>query len=704
MLVPDTPKPSPFHRGEREIQTRLGVREQIENIGQRFIRDYVPEQHGAFYAQLPFVLIGSVDKVGRPWASVLVGRPGFLHSSAPDRLRINACLIYGDPLKNNLSIGAQIGLLGIEYESRRRNRMTGKLTAIGDGGLEIKVDQTFGNCPQYIQSRSFEILPEIDTIGEARPVQSLRRLNDRARAIISKADNFYIASHYSGDFEDVTHGTDVSHRGGKPGFVHIADERTLSFPDFSGNNHFNTIGNIMMNPLAGLLFIDFESGDLLYLTCRATIVWDSEERHVFDGAERLVRCTLDEGWLVKNGMPMRWNFLEYSPNLEKTGSWEQVAEKLMARQEGNVYRNYRVVRVEAESENITSFYLQPEEDGSIHCHKAGQFLPIEILPPGVDAPIQRTYTIANAPNGSYFRLSIKREPPAGRDLPPGVSSSYFHDHVRPGTTIRAMSPRGKFTLEEASSRPVVLISGGVGITPMIGMLEQLHNDRNSCGCSRQVWFIHGARNSEVHAFDDYVRGLARDWPCLRVHVRYSQPLGSDIEGKEYDSVGHVDINLLKSLLPFDDYEFYLCGPPSFMESLYDGLKSMNVADERIHYEFFGRGTVLRKERPGGFGSLTGRIGERAPIPVRFARSGIETMWDATKGSLLDLAESEGLKPAYSCRSGVCQTCVTRVISGAVDYLEPPMVQPGEGEALICCSYPRGAGETGEIDEKVILDL
>ena len=702
--MPVSSTSSPFHKGEREIQERLGVREQLEEVGTRFIRGYMPGEHRAFYAQLPFLFIGSVDNRGRPWASVLAGRPGFVHSTTPNRLKINTRLIDGDPLKNGLSPGAQVGLLGIEYESRRRNRMNGKIAAVDDGEFEIEIDQAFGNCPQYIQSRALELLPGIDTIGEARPIKALVQLDDRASHIISRADNFYIATHYSDGSDDSSYGTDVSHRGGKPGFVLIENDRTITFPDYSGNYHFNTIGNLMMNPLAGLLFIDFESGDLLYLTCKAEVIWDSEELHAFDGAERLVRFTVDEGMLVENAMPIRWNFLEYSPSLEKTGSWDEVAETVSARKEGNVYQEYQVVRVETESKIITSFYLKPVNDGGIHCHKAGQFLPVEVQPPGVDEPINRTYTISNAPNGSHYRLSIKRETAAKPDLPPGVSSNYFHNQVKLGTRIRAMSPRGKFTLEDSSTRPVVLISGGVGVTPMISMLEQLDKDRKGCGCSRQVLFIHGTQNSEVHAFGDYVRGLANDWPCLRAHVRYSRPLESDVEGKDYDSVGHVDIDLLKSLLSLDDYEFYLCGPTPFMGSIFDGLTSLNVSDERIHYEFFGPGATLHKERPGGFESLAEVLGDREPVAVQFARSGIEATWDPSKGTLLDFAESAGLQPAYSCRSGICQTCITRIVSGSVDYLEPPMVQPDKGYALICCSYPRAQEDAGGVDEKIILDI
>jgi predicted pyridoxine 5'-phosphate oxidase superfamily flavin-nucleotide-binding protein len=246
MLMSDND--SPFHRGEREIQSRLGVRGKVENIGRRFIRDHMPDEHRQFYSQLPFLFIGSVDRKERPWASVLAGRPGFVQSVDPYTLYISARPIFGDPLNDNLSEGLQVGLLGIEYESRRRNRMTGKVTAFDNRGLETKIDQTFGNCPQYIQSRRFDILPEIDSIGEVRTIRPVDSLEGRGGEIISKSDNFYIATHYSERLDDVSHGSDISHRGGKPGFVQIEDSQTLTFPDFVGNYHFNTIGNLMLNP------------------------------------------------------------------------------------------------------------------------------------------------------------------------------------------------------------------------------------------------------------------------------------------------------------------------------------------------------------------------------------------------------------------------------------------------------------------------
>jgi ferredoxin-NADP reductase len=344
-----------------------------------------------------------------------------------------------------------------------------------------------------------------------------------------------------------------------------------------------------------------------------------------------------------------------------------------------------VTGIQPESDIIRSFYLEPREGEDLPCHRAGQFLPIEVLPPGAQEPVQRTYTISNAPNGAHYRLSIKREPPGAPGVAPGIASNLFHDHFRPGTTIRALSPRGQFTLDTSSTRPVVLISAGVGITPMISMLQQLDRDRATCGCTRKVWFIHGDRNAAEQAFGDFVRDVAANWPNLTTHFRFSRPADDDVTGRDYDSTGRVDVQLLKSLLPFDDYEFYLCGPAAFMEAIYQDLKDLSIADDRIHYEYFGPGKTLSSSRSGS--SAATRLKGKSPVPVQFAKSGIEVTWDPDKGTLLDLAESEGLEPAYSCRSGVCQTCAVAVLSGSAEYLDQPTLPPPEGMALICSAYP-----------------
>lgn len=695
---------SPFHRGEQRVQSRLGVRDIAENLGNKFIHNYLPEQHREFLSQLPYMLVSTVDESGRPWASILAGRPGFLSTPDARTLEIQARPIFGDPLNENLASGVHLGMLGIEYHSRRRNRLSGRVSNFDSNQIVVQIDQAFGNCPQYLQSREYKLLPGIDHIGEEKTVVEFDKLGPRAIEIISNADNFYIATQYSENPGDPTQGADVSHRGGKPGFVKIEDDKTIKFPDYNGNNHFNTFGNIEMNPRAGLLFVDFDNGDLLYLTCKAEIIWHSEEARHFVGAERMVKLTLDEGRLIENAMPVRWKFIEYSPSLLNTGSWDEVEEKKTAIAKGNQFKDYTVTRVESESESIKSFYLQPADGDRIYCHRAGQFLPIDISLPGFESTLQRTYTISNAPNGEYFRLSIKREPASKPSLRAGLSSNFFHDHVRVGSKIRALPPRGKFLLEESSSRPVVLISGGVGITPMIGMLQQLQSESAGCGCQRDIWFIHGAKNSAVHAFNEYLRKIGQEWPCLNVHTVYSKPLASDVQGQNFDSTGHVDKDLLKSLLPLDDYDFYYCGPPPFMEALHRALKSLNVADERINYEFFGPAAAPKTTATVTLKSVAGKVNNRGAVKVEFTRSGITTSWDPSKGTLLDLAESEGLQPMYSCRSGICQTCSTKVISGEVSYRESPMIEPENNEALICCSYPSDGKSKGEDAPELVLDL
>ena len=693
---------SPFHKGEQDIQTRLEMREQIEDIGQRFIRDHLPDEHREFYAGLPYLVVGSVDAAGRPWASLLAGRPGFISTPDAKTLAIATRPTFGDPLNEALIDGTRLGFLGIDYQERRRNRLTGRLINVDENGMRVHVDQSFGNCPKYIQARTVELGDGLDAIGDERPVHALERLDERSQAIIAAADHFFIATNYSADDGDAAQGTDVSHRGGKPGFVRIDDDATLTFPDFTGNNHFNTLGNILLNPHAGLLFIDFATGDLLYLACSASVIWEGEELTAFTGAERLVRFTVEHVRLVENALPLAFSFVEYSPFIEQTGSWEAVAERRAAREIGNTYRDYTVAKVERESDNITSFYLQPSDEGTIVCHCAGQFLPIEILPPGGEQPVYRTYTISSAPNGEYYRLSIKREP-STPDGPPGVISNFFHDHIAVGAVIRALSPRGQFSLDRSSTRNVVLISAGVGITPMISMLQRLDGDRQTCGCTRKVWFIHGARNAGEQAFGDFVRETAALWPNLKTHFRFSRPGKKDVEGRDYDSVGRVDVALLKSLLPFDDYEFYICGPGPFMESIYEDLKEMNIADQRIHYEYFGEGKALAPSRPDQAPALD--LEGRGPVSVKFAKSGVEATWNPDKGSLLDLVESNGIEAAYSCRSGVCQTCAVSILAGAVDYSDPPAAPPPEGMALICTAYPAAAPRDATAEpDPIVLDI
>ncbi|HKA02455.1 MAG TPA: SRPBCC family protein [Candidatus Solibacter sp.] len=351
----------------------------------------------------------------------------------------------------------------------------------------------------------------------------------------------------------------------------------------------------------------------------------------------------------------------------------------------STYVPLEVVRVEAESDIITSFYLRPADGQSLHTWHPGQFLPIRISIPGQAAPALRTYTLSTACNPDHYRLSIRR----GEGT--ALVSQFLHANVRPGFRLEAMAPRGRFVLSD-NDRPVVLLSGGVGVTPMIAMAEHIVTEGKRTGKFRPVYFIHGAQNGRVHAFRDHVRALAAEHPHFRVHVCYSRPGEGDSQGSSHDEHGSISLDTLKRVLPFGDYEFFLCGPSGFMRSLYDGLTGMGISASRILYESFGPATVLKPELPAQTAPV-----EMTPVAVRFVRSDAGADWSCDRGTLLEFAESLGLAPNFGCRSGICGTCTTRILSGAVDYLEEPVAPRAGNEVLLCCSVPRRGTE-------VVLDL
>lgn len=306
---------SPWHAGEKQIQAHVGVAERMEAFGRKVIRAELPDQHRQFYQQLPFMLFGAVDADGNPWASILEGVPGFAHSPTPSRLQLDSLPAADDPAQ--VQAGAAIGLLGIELHTRRRNRVNGRVSAVGAQGLSVAVEQAFGNCPQYIQLRQFDTVPLADP--STRLAQRLNTLDDAATTMIRQADTFFVASYVT---VDNSRSVDVSHRGGQAGFVRV-DGNCLTIPDFAGNSHFNTLGNLLLNPRAGLLFVDFTTGDLLQLSGRTHILFDGPQVEAFQGAERLWTLHVEQVVRRPAALGLRWRFDGMSPGSLKTGTWSQ---------------------------------------------------------------------------------------------------------------------------------------------------------------------------------------------------------------------------------------------------------------------------------------------------------------------------------------------------------------------------------------------
>lgn len=692
---------SPFHAGELAAQERAGVREQMTGDATRGIRDYMPEQHRLFFAEQPFMVLGGLDARGQPWASLRVGAPGFV--SAPDEhtLRIAGRAPAGDPLATAWHAGALIGGLGIQPATRRRNRVNGVIASIDDGTLTVSVSQSFGNCAKYIQSRAPSLIASLPDQARVVP-ESSPVLGSAERALLARADTFFIASANASDEAGFARGADVSHRGGKPGFIRVDDERTLTTPDFSGNRYFNTIGNLLQDPRAGLLVIDFESGDLLYLAVEAEVIWEGSELESFAGAERLIRFHIREVRHSPRALPFRWSAVQYAPQLEKTGTW---ATQAAAPSVASAWRKLKVAQVRDETPSARSFYLEAADGAPLARFEPGQFLPIRLDASGLAAPLRRTYTLSDADHGRYYRITVKRE---------GAASTWLHEHIQQGDVIEARTPAGVFKLDLSSPRPVVLLSAGIGITPMIAMLNTLLSNTGRQTQPERIYFIHGARNANEHPFAAQLMAAADAYPHLSVHLRDSQAAATTTPAEDplaAQSVGRVDIAFLKRVLPFGDYDFYLCGPAAFMQDLYNGLRALNIADARIRFEAFGPASVKRGESIANGARVQAQTQAQASpaaqdtgrsSKVVFMRTGREAQWSQKAGSLLELAEANGVAADSNCRSGTCGTCSTRLLAGAVSYPTPCEAQIEPGHALICSAIPAKT-QTGE-ESTVILDL
>ena len=349
------------------------------------------------------------------------------------------------------------------------------------------------------------------------------------------------------------------------------------------------------------------------------------------------------------------------------------------------FRPFVVDQKVRESQTITSFYLVPEDGEPLPVFMPGQFLTFKLSIPVYPKPEIRNYSLSDSPiHPEYYRITIKREPLS--ESPSVVSvSNYFHDQVEPGTKLQVAAPRGDFFLDPQEESPVVLLSGGVGLTPMISMLNALVES----GKKRPVWFVHGTRNGIHHAMCKHMRRVAAENDNVTLHIRYSRPQPEDLKGRDYDSTGHVTVDFLGELLPDKDRDFYLCGPPPFMKSLMKDLRDWGVPENRIHFELFGPASLLQEGiRPKRKRPRKKPVSGGEAFEVVFLQSGTTAKWDAEYANLLDFAEDQGIFPDFSCRSGICHTCMYDLLEGEVEYAFEPLDPPYPGQVLLCCTRPK----------------
>ncbi|GAC31301.1 FAD-binding oxidoreductase [Paraglaciecola polaris] len=705
-MIPND-RQAPFHIGEQQMQNRAGKLEHMDAIGRRAIRSFMPDQHREFFKQLPFVVVGSTDENQQLWASILPGSPGFIQSPTPTELSLNSKVLKGDPLLGSLTTGARLGLLGIEVPTRRRNRVNARISHIAGQQLTLEIEQSFGNCPQYIQTRDIRFIRSVDETFAAPAPEYFKRLDTSAKNVINQADTFFVASS-AGTTAKKSHqhtlGVDVSHRGGMPGFVGVNNDNVpadiLRIPDYAGNNFFNTMGNFLVNPKAGLIFTDFTTGDLLMLTGTVEVLLEDDPRIVtFKGAQRGWQFTLSKGIRLKNALPFRASFSDYSPNTMQTGTWQHADAVRKAQETRNRWQTFKVGKIVDESTTIRSFYLTPNDASAVLPFNPGQHLTLRI-PTGPEQKQKiRNYTVSSAPGADHYRISVKREPH-------GLVSKALHDTLSIGSLVDIKAPQGEFHIDNHAKRPAVLIGAGVGITPMIAMAQDALNEGLRTRYTRPMTIIHSAKNNAQRAFSAAFKDLeSKSAKQIRYYSVLSSVPDDGQSAIDYHAKGRITAELLQPILDLNTAhkacDIYLCGPQGFMQAMYDTLISLNIADDNIHAETFGPSTLIRQaaeaehriehsrkimSKPKNTIENSAENEAQSTI-ISFTESKFEQPWHKGEPTILEVAEAHGLAPDFSCRSGSCGSCTVKLTSGAVTYRSTPSAPIEDNEVLICCAVP-----------------
>lgn len=361
------------------------------------------------------------------------------------------------------------------------------------------------------------------------------------------------------------------------------------------------------------------------------------------------------------------------------------------------FRPFRVVAKVRESSTITSFHFAPLNSKHWQPFEAGQFLTIQVPDQSTHGYVVRNYTVSSSPSDEgLYRITVKKEVASTPGVTDGVASCWLHDVIEEGAVVNIDGPRGAFKLDQTSNRPVVLLSGGVGLTPTVSMLKVLAEKSD-----RAVWFIHACDGGATHALSREVEDLAARRSNIHVHYCYRFPSDDDMRLARFQSTGFISRETLQTLLPLDDYEVYMCGPPPFMQAMYDLLTGLGVDKRRIAYEFFGPASLLSQSEQRD--SSAPRAPAVKPIDdaadgglkIILQKTNANFTWDSASESILGFLEKQGIEPPFSCRAGVCGSCLQDLVSGDVEYVEEPLEDVPPGRVLLCCAKPKSS---------VVLDL
>jgi len=593
----------PFHKGELEVQTKLGVSDIARSNG-TVISNRIPGAALNFISQQSMVILGTTDINSRIWSSVIFGHTGFIEALDPSTVKIdfsNTSISITDPFWSNIQSNKQVGMIVIELGSRRRLRINGTVEKISEYIYHIIIDQAYPNCPQYIQRRHILRAKKGQTQNKSSDICGCN-LNKNQHNIISEADTFFVSSAHP------EQGNDVSHRGGKPGFVQIINKNQLRIPDYPGNNMFNTLGNFELNPAAGIVFIDFINKKVLQLTGTAKVLWYIENTDM-ETAGTLRFWQFDiESWRESNiSFDIEWEYLDASPHNPEVNKSDAANKAL----------DLRVDQIIQQSNKVKSFILKSDE--TLPEFEAGSHLEVTLSD---DNALIKHYSILSNPDIlTHYEIAVLEQPDSN-----GGSYAMHHD-IKQGDILNCSMPRNEFTLYKKAEHSI-LIAGGIGLTPILSMVENLES-------RQQSYELHySARTVSELIYKDRIKGIAGDKCTFYTSADRDSRLNLDTLLSKPKTATHV----------------YVCGPIRLINAVREISEINKWSDTNIHFESFGINT----------------INDNTPIELTLKRSDIKLAVPTDK-SILDHLLDNGINIAHQCKRGECGLCVTTVLEGAPDH-------------------------------------
>jgi ferredoxin-NADP reductase len=648
-----------LHVGERMLQLRSPAVAHLDN-GLEAWHELIPRQ----FASSKLFAITWLDEAGISQGEAWCG--DVTAAVAPDAasLRIQSCCLADIARKYSLSKGQLISVIGLSEAQRRQGRITATIAEFVDDGLRLDMIQGFGTDLPYVHRRIFQ---ESSRISGNADYRTIAMASEQARLIIANADTLLIASRPD-DGALSSFGLDVSHRAILPGMLMQDGHDRVAWAELAGSRFFSTLGNIMVDPRLTVLVLSQKYPQLLKLHGTGEILWRSKEAMEKFGHETAIRVQVERLSIADNNWRSGSRLVNYAPELLSYRNVEDFT--------GEEEIPVRVSQKIAETDDATSLYLERTDGLPLLPYHAGQHVYLT-----AKTELVRPYTLSSYSQfPKSYQITVKR---SLSDSDPGAMSALLHDRIGPGDALQISRPTGKFVLPASLKEPLVFLSAGIGLTPMVAMAEELALR----GPEHPIWFIHGNRRLKMVALSAQMQALRSMLPRSNWKIRLSDPSTSDRLGQDYHSHGHLDIEYLKATLPFDRYIFYVCGPDRFVDELSGGLVDLGLQRDQIMVEAFGPSSQAEDAFPAQDEDAVD-LNNLSPRSVHFTKSDTVGTWRPDNGSLLDFAESIGVKSAYACRTGMCTGCAQRLTSGQVTPIREirAKVIP-EGKILLCSTVP-----------------